>query len=107
MATMLEMVEKATGSSKFTVLAAAIDQMLEQMLSVSVSKSMDDEIAVLCVEELASTNRVKSKTMRGNLCKVLGDDAVFRLGKRWVIRKRKFLEYLSALENRSILEIDG
>lgn len=101
MATTLEMVESATGLSKFTVLAAAIDQLAEQIRSVSASRSVDDDIAILDVEDLASMNRVGSETMRKQLCQVLGNDAVHRLGKRWVIRKRKFQEYLSIQEHRS------
>lgn len=107
MATALEMVEEATGSSKFIVLAAALDQMAEQVRSVSVSKSVDDEIAILYVEDLASTHGVGFEAMRRQLCGVLGRDAVHRLGKRWVIRKRRFLEYLTIQECRSTLGVDG
>ncbi len=107
MASTLEMVEKANGTNKFIVLAAVIDQMAEQMLNVSVLRSVDDEIALLCVEEIASANGVGFETMRRQLCGVLGRDAVYRLGKRWVIRKRKFLEYLTMQERRSVLGVDG
>lgn len=100
------MVEEATGTGKFAVLAAAIDQLAEQLLCVSARIGVDDEIATLDVEELASTNGVSFETMRKQLCEVLGRTAVHRLGKRWVLRKRKFLEYLSVRENWSNLNSD-
>jgi len=101
------MVEKATGISKFIVLAAALDLQAEQIRNASVLRSVDDEIAVQDVEELASTNGVGIETMRRQLCGVLGRDAVHRLGKRWVIRKLKYLDYLLIQERRSILGVDG
>jgi len=107
MASILEMVDRATGRDKFTVLAIAIDQLAEQIRCVSESKSVDDEIATLDVEALASDYGVSFETMRKQLRNALGPQAVIRIGKRWVIRKRKFANYLSEREAVEIIDQVG
>ena len=91
----LDTIEKATGRDKFVVIAAQLDHVTD----LAESKSIDDCIAVLDVEVLARDHGVTFETMRNQLRIKLGSNAVFRLGKRWVIRKVKFLQYLQCLEN--------
>ena len=91
----LDTIERATGRDKFTVIAAQLDHITE----LAESRSIDDRIATLDVEILAEDHDVTFETMRSQLRIRLGRNAVFRLGKKWVIRKIKFLQYLQCLES--------
>lgn len=100
MATTLQQVESATGTDKFLVLACAIDRLEEgRVLDARSSVNLDEEIATLDMKDLSSKYKVSPETMRTKICNVLGANAVIRPGKTWVIRKRKFLEYLCASES--------
>ena len=90
----LSTIERATGKDKFTVIGAQFDVLME----LAESRSIDEKIATLDVEELAKSHDVAFDTMRNQLRSVLGRNAVFRLGKRWLVRKAKFLEFLQTLE---------
>lgn len=95
----LKLVEEAVGLQKFEVLATAIDQLSRLRQSEGANEgTLDDQIAVLDLEELATQFAVTGETLRKNLCAALGKGAVFRVGKKWVIRKQRFLEYLRRQE---------
>ena len=93
------MVDSAVGLDKFTVLAKEIDRVAEQIHMVTVS--LDVEVETLCVRDLASRYGVTFETMRKQICDQMGDGSVFRVGKMWVIRKRKFLDYLLEKERQA------
>jgi len=98
----IDLVGSAVGFDKFDVLAKEIDKVAEQMQRVSAS--LDEEVETLCVRELASKYGVSFETMRRQICAQMGDRAVFRVGKSWVIRKRRFLDYLLEKERQAEAE---
>lgn len=97
----LKILQQAVGTEKLTVLAAAIDTLMAMHAETQRGFSLEEQSATLEVEELASQYGVSFETMRNQLREVLGDAAVFRLGKKWVIRQVKFLDYLRARETKS------
>lgn len=111
MPTTIEMVEGATGSAKLQILAAFIDQvrqdqaaMSERMGELALScgaGSYDVEIETLELSELADRYGATVGTMRKQICSVVGKDAVIKVGKKWVIRKTLFLDFLKTLEGQS------
>lgn len=94
----LALLEKAVGTEKLTLLASAIDQIRINQFESASGLTLDDKIETLEVDALAQENGVTLNTMRANICGVLGEGAVFRLGKRWVIRKQRYLDFLRAKE---------
>lgn len=98
MPTTLQLVEQATGLDKFAVLACAIDLQAARMDELVREKPIDEQIACLDVNRLAQENGVSFETLRKNICEVMGAHTVFRLGKRWVIRKETFLLFLQKME---------
>ena len=99
MQSMIQLVEQASGRDKFMVLATAIERLASGQESLKSGRSIDEQIATVDVESLATDYGVSFATMRSNLRAVIGESAVFRLGKRWVIRKERFLDYLQAVES--------
>lgn len=110
MPTTIEMVEGATGTAKLLVLAASIDQVrqdqaamsekMHELASARSASSYDTEIETLEVSELAEQYGTTIGTMRKQVCGVVGRDAVIRIGKKWVIRKSVFLDFLRTLEGQ-------
>lgn len=94
----VDLVDAAVGLDKFAVLAGAIDKVAEKVRMVSIS--MNDEVETLCVKELANQYGATFETMRKDIRALMGDGAVFRIGKTWVIRKRRFLDYLLEKERQ-------
>lgn len=103
----IELVDDAVGTDKFVVLAELIDHLYAQMRIASGEIAIEDEIATLDLEELASQYKVSQETLRRQLCSVLGPKAVFKLGKTWVVRKRKFLQYLEQREVDETSQVTG
>jgi len=99
MATILQQVEQATGRDKLVVLASVADQLLESQRSREKETSIDDQLETLDVSSLAAQYEVSLETLRRQIIEKVGTKAVFKLGKKWVIRKRKFLEYLQVCES--------
>ena len=95
MATTLQQVQQALGTDKFTVLAVAVDQALEAR---SREVSLDEQIETLDVQKLAETYATSLETLRKQIVEAVGPGAVFKLGKRWVIRKQTFLNFLQSRE---------
>ncbi|MEM7600639.1 MAG: hypothetical protein AAF357_04395 [Verrucomicrobiota bacterium] len=92
-----QLVENATGLEKFSVLANLVDHIAHLTLA---SRSIDEQVATLDIETLALEHGVTFETLRQQIRSTMGSGVVFRLGKRWLIRKTKFLEFLQTLENR-------
>jgi hypothetical protein len=95
MATTLQQVQAALGTDKFTVLAVAVDQALEARTREA---SMDEQIETLDVQDLAGNYGTTFETLRKQISDSVGAGAVFKLGKKWVIRKQTFLQFLQARE---------
>jgi len=100
MATTLQQVQQALGTDKFTVLAVAVDQALEAR---NREVSLDEQIETLDVQQLAENYGTSLETLRKQISDFVGAGAVFKLGKKWVIRKQTFLQFLQARE-RSVAE---
>ncbi|MCB1064502.1 MAG: hypothetical protein KDN20_16485 [Verrucomicrobiae bacterium] len=112
MATTMEVVGSALGSAKLTVLAAAIDQLIEaqtrlsekvhqQAVAGSTASNNDAEIETLELSALAEQYGVSTDTLRKQIRDVLGDHAVIKVGKKRVIRKVVFLDFLRRLEGNT------
>ena len=94
-ATILEQVNQAVGLDKLTVLAVAVDQVQQSMRTLA---PLDEQLELLDMLDLAKQHGVSFKTLRAQVASLVGPGSVFRLGKRWVIRKQRFLEFLQAQE---------
>ena len=91
-----ERVEKVTPLEKFCVIAEDVDRLREHLKMVNSSQSLDDLCEVVNVEELAKQYEVKSNVMRAKLKQAGGK--VFKMGKKWVIRKVQLLAVLEMME---------
>ena len=76
-----------------------VDHLSEELRCLQEKTSLDDQIETLDVCELAEQYNVSFETLRKQITGVMGDSAVFKVGKKWVIRKRKFLDYLQIKES--------
>jgi hypothetical protein len=101
MPTTLEQLRRAVGSEKLLVLAASIDNLIEERSARAEGLPIDEEIETLDVKRLAQEYDVGFETFRKQICRVVGEGAVFKLGSKWVIRKRKFLEFLKVKESET------
>ena len=101
--TTLRQLEQATGRDKLVVLASTLDQVIDGVRDIESRVTIDSQIETLDASELAEQYGVTMETFRKQVVGVMGEEAIFKLGKKWVIRKRKFLEFLQAKESESNL----
>jgi len=94
--TTLERTKKAPPLDKFLVLAGDIDHLRNRMDQLNGDQSVDDLLEVLEVEKLGKRFGVTLETMKKRLENSGGK--VFKMGKKLVIRKVKFLEVMESLE---------
>ena len=99
MTSTLRSVSEAVGTEKFSVLAAAVDRVIDDQGALREGLRVDDEIETLDMATLALEFGVTLPTLRKQIQCELGMTAAFKLGKKWVIRKRTFLEYLRRKES--------
>lgn len=99
----LRLIQEAVGTEKFIVLATAVDGLKADQESIRRDVKIDDEIETLDLATLASDYGVNEKTLRDQIEKELGLGVVMKIGKKWVIRKRRFLDYMVQKENRATL----
>lgn len=90
-----------TPLDKLAVLAGDIDQLRQRLDGLAVHRSLDDVLEVLHVATLAEHFEVSPETMRLRLLKAGGK--VFRMGRKYVIRKVAFLEVIENLESEALL----
>lgn len=99
MMTTIQRTEKASPLEKFIVLAGDLDQLRSRVEQITqTEQSIDDLCDTLEVEELGKRYGVSLETMRKRLKQAGGQ--VFKIGKKHVIRKVRFLEVLEALESQ-------
>jgi hypothetical protein len=98
MATTTELIKLALGTEKFSVLANAIDLLDGRFASILSSQPIDAQIETIDFDQLAAQNGISPITLRKKINSSLGRDAVVRPGKKLVIRKTAWLEYLQRLE---------
>lgn len=92
--TTLRLVQEAAGTDKFVVLATVLDSMKDEYEEWRTEIRVTDETETLDLKVIAECYEVTERTMREQLSRVLGRGCVIKVGKKWVIRKRKFLEFL-------------
>jgi len=97
----LNQVNLALGNDKTIVLAVAIDQLRDLVNESAVSRTLDDQIETLDLAELADKHGITTKALREKIGAKVGPSAVIRLGKRLVIRKTRYLEFLRSCEEGS------
>ena len=95
----LRSVEDACGRDKLIVMASAIDRLIEDQKNIQMDVGLDPEIETLELESLAERYGVSLRTLRGQIERELDYDAVFKCGKKWVIRKVTFLKFLKKRES--------
>ena len=93
-----ERTEKLSPLEKFSVLAGDIDQVRQRLESIQTQQSVDDLLETLEVADLGQKFGVSMDTMKKRL--ILAGGAVFKIGRKYVIRKIRFLEVLEHLESR-------
>jgi len=81
---------------KFDVLAGEIDQLRSQVDYLNGQQSMDDLLDLVELEELAAKFGSPEKLLRKRLKDSSAD--IFKIGRKWVIRKIKLLHVYEALE---------
>ena len=96
MITTRERTENATPMEKFEVLAGDIDQLRLQIERLNGQKSVDDLLSVIEIDELAQQYGSSEKIIRKRLRDSGGN--IFKMGRKWVIRKIKLLEVYEAFE---------
>jgi hypothetical protein len=96
--TTLSLIHDAVGSEKFTVLAATIDNLKAELENLRNKATIDDEIETLEIAPLADRFGISEKAFRDQVDRAIGAGHVVKVGKRWVIRKRRFLEFLTRNE---------
>lgn len=96
MMTTLERTEKVQPMDRFQILAVDIDQLRNRLELLSGDQSIDDLLEVLEVESLGKQFGVSTEAMKRKIGRSGGQ--VFKMGKKYVIRKVKFLEVMELLE---------
>ena len=85
---------------KIAVMAGDIDQLRQRVEGITANQSIDDLLDVLEVGELGQRFGVSLDCMRKRLTQAGGK--VFRMGKKYVIRKVTFLEVMENLEREMV-----
>ena len=94
--TTVEKTERLSPLEKFGVLAGEIDQIRQLINNFQSEQCVDDLLETLEMAELGEKFGVTPETMRKKLIEAGG--GVFKLGKKYVIRKVRFLSVLEFLE---------
>ncbi|MCB1089103.1 MAG: hypothetical protein KDM63_18855, partial [Verrucomicrobiae bacterium] len=99
------------GTDKLLVLAASIDlvrheqaamsERMHELASRSGSGTCELEIETLDLSDLAKQYDTSVGTLRKQIAAATGSDAAIKVGKKWVIRKTVFLDFLKTLEGRT------
>ena len=90
--------EQVSPMDKFHVLASDIDQLRNRVEQITTESSIDDLLEVIELDQLGERFGVSLATMRKRLTEAGGN--VFKIGKKHVIRKVRFLEVLETLESQ-------
>jgi len=97
MVTTKEKTEKLPPLEKIATLVSDLDQLRMQVEhQIIQEKPLDDLVDLVFLDELSSQTGVSIDTMKKKLKAV--DGKVFKLGKRYVIRKVNLLEVLERME---------
>ena len=96
MMTTRERTRELTPMEKFDVLAEDIDQLRLRFEQLHLQQSMDDLLEVVELSDLAEKYGSPEKLLRKRL-KDSGAE-IFKVGRKWVIRKVKLLEIYEAFE---------
>ena len=94
--TTLQRTESIPPLHKFTVLAGDIDQLRQRVEQITAEQSIDDLLDIVEVDALSERFGVTIETMKKRLDAAGGQ--VFRMGRKFVIRKVRYLEVLELLE---------
>lgn len=97
--TTLQKTEQISPLEKFVVLARDIDQIRQRLEQVTTDQNMDDLLEVIEISDLADRYSATEETIKKRISHAGGK--VFKMGKKWVIRKMNFLEVLETLESEA------
>lgn len=98
--TTVERTQKVTPLEKFSVLACDIDLLRQKLDNLNIQQPLDDLLDVVEISELARRYDASEDLMRKRLR--LAGGKVFKLGKKYVIRKVVLLEVLQKLEGGNL-----
>jgi hypothetical protein len=94
----LHIIQEAVGMEKFAVMATMIDLVRNDLDNLRNRISIDEEMETLDLGQLAKQYGTGERALREQIEKQLCAGAVIKVGKKWVIRKRRFLDYLVSKE---------
>ena len=94
--TTIQRTESVQPMDRFQILAGDIDQLRGRMEQLAGEQSIDDLLEVVEIQALAEKFDVSLASMKRRLCRVGGK--VFKMGKKYVIRKIQLLEVMESLE---------
>lgn len=97
--TTLQKTEQISPLEKFVVLARDIDQIRQRLEQVTTDQNVDDLLEVIEISELANRYSTTEETVKKRISNAGGK--IFKIGKKWVIRKMNFLEVLEKLESEA------
>lgn len=91
-----ERTEKLPPLERFNLLAAEIDRLRERLDIVNTDRSIDDSLELIELDDLRIKFQSSIPSIRAKLSSAGG--CVFKLGKKYVIRKISYLRALEHLE---------
>ena len=97
MTSTLERTEQVPPMDRFNILAGDIDTLRSKVEQVTTEQPIDELLEVIEVSDLATQFAVTPETMKRKLRNAGGK--IFKIGKKYVIRKVKFLLVIEHLES--------
>jgi hypothetical protein len=100
----LHIIKEAEGIDKFTVMAAMIDLARNDLENLRNRILIEEEIETHELSQLAKQYGSGERALREQVERQLCIGAVIKIGKKWVIRKRRFLDFLESKESPGMIE---
>lgn len=100
----LHIIQEAVGMDKITVMAAMIDLDRNDLENLRNQISIDEEIETLELNRLAEQYGTGEKTLPEQIERQLRPGVVIKVGKKWLIRKRRFLDFLESKETAGLIQ---
>lgn len=93
----VERTEKVPPMDRFQILAGDIDRLRNRLEQLTSEQSVDELLEVIEISTLSKQFGVSPETMRRKLKDAGGQ--VFKMGRKYVIRKVRFLAVMESLES--------
>lgn len=90
--------------AKLDVVATMIDLVRNDLDNLRNRISIDEEMETLELSQLAEQYGTGERALHEQIEKQLCAGAVIKVGRKWVIRKRRFLDFLESKEVVALVE---